>query len=185
MTEYDWSESKEIGVARVDNLRADHLYVATDGEKYWKDTYPSGAIDAAYDSDCQFNDAEEIEEPEELTFFTIEITGDYYARRKNDDVVQHGETPGESVMDIILPDEPQSLKQPDITDARTIKKQILDIISQLDGAVYITDIQDRFNEDLLKQPVPNKDELIIILSEMADDNKVRRARGNYDTWWEL
>jgi hypothetical protein len=59
------------------------------------------------------------------------------------------------------------------------------VLSNLDGGVYITDIIDRFNEDALEESTPDKDELISILSEMAEDNKVRRARGNYDMWWDL
>lgn len=183
MTEPDWSEAEEVGVAWVDNLRADNQFVATDNNgNYWKDTYPAGSVEAAYAGEDD-DEAERIEKPEGITFYPVEITGYYYGRRGNEDDFSMGDTPGETLIGLSFPE--QSLNHENVTDAKTVEEQVIDVLSTLDGGVYITDIIDRFNKDALEEPTPDKDELISILSGMADDNKVRRARGDYDTWWDV
>lgn len=180
----DWSNATDIKVAKVDNLRNDNTFVATDGETYWKDTYPGGAVDAAYDGEDKYDQAEVIDEPDDLEMMTVQITESFKARFSGKLEYQLGDTPGEAVMYLDFP-EIQSLSMPEVTTADDINSQISEILTVLEGEVYIRDILDNINQDELNGTKPTLDELKEILKDMEEDNVVYRSRGNYDTWWNL
>lgn len=173
--------SKTVYVAKVDNLRYDCHFVATNDQTVWKDTPDANAIRSAIDNKSQDNEVS-MDSVIHISWTPVVIEPGFSAQFKNNkkSTEKYGDTPTEATKYLDFP-EVYSIDRDPVTSSSSIDGQIVDILRNLTGSVHYTTINSYLNTEELSDQYSNED----IQTELIDLQESGEARQTRDgnEWW--
>lgn len=180
----DWSSSRIVYVSRVDNLRYNCKFVATNDDYVWKDTPNQKSVDAAFYGKKERAKTIPYEYVDEVCWTSVEIISGYYARKKNEKSSSEkvGDTPFEAVSYLEF-EEVYSIDRDPITQSQSIDEQIIDILRYHTGSVHYTSLNNYMNKKQLNdgEYTNNMKKHLI---ELSQSENIYPTTDNKD-WWSI
>lgn len=174
-------KSKLIHVAKIDNLRYDCNFVATNDEYVWQDTPNKKAVNAVYRNKEDLAKTIPFDYVEDVDWTGVRIEPGFKAYIKNTEQIKRGETPAEAVHYLDF-DETYQLNRPPVTDSTSVEQQIEDILRNLTKSVHITTIPKYLNREKLDRDYDTQD--IMSIMENMNESPIYQTRSG-DKWWSI
>lgn len=173
------SRSKTVYVARVNNLRYNCHFIATNDQTVWKDTPKLNAIRSAIDNK-DTNNTVPMKDVSHISWTPVIIEQGFSAHIKDEEQEKYGDTPTEATKYLDFPETYEIDRDP-ITDSTTLENQIIDIIQYLPGAVHYTTIPNYLNYEEINEQYTSED--ILTRLENMSSNVYQTKEGN--EWWSV
>lgn len=179
----NWDNSKMVHVAKVDNLRYQCQFVSTNDEYVWKDTPDQKSVNACFYNKEDLAETVPYEQVKNVSWTTIQILPGYYARIKNSETHQVGDTPHEATSYIEFK-KTYRLDRPPITEETNLRDQIIEVLRKLHGSVHHTTIPSYLNYDKIDENQLSSDETLEYLESLEDSTSIYKTTDS-QTWWSI
>lgn len=177
----NWNGSKLVYVAKVNNLRYDCHFVATNDDVVWKDTPDQKSVNAAFKNREDMAETIPYDNISNVGWTAVEIRPGCYARFKNAEEYQVGDTPYEATKYLDF-DEVYEIDRDNITEKETLEGQIVDILRKLHGSVHYTTIPNYINYREISSSSMKPESILEELDSMEPRTSVYRTKDG-DDWW--
>lgn len=179
----NWNNSKLVYVAKVDNLRYDCHFVATNDDVVWKDTPDQKAVNAAFKNKEDMAETVPYDQVSDVSWTAIEIKPGCYARFKNTEKHQVGDTPHEATKYLQF-DEVYRINRDPITEQETVQDQITDVLRKLHGSVHYKTIPNYLNYQKIPytRSETTSETILEDLKSMENSTSVYATKDG-DEWW--
>ena len=182
-TNMNWKNGKLVYVAKIDNLRYDCQFVATNDEVVWKDTPDQKSINAAFKNKEDMAETVPYDQVKHVSWTAIEVMPDCYARFKNAETYQVGDTPHEAATYLEF-DESYNIEREPITEEDNIQDQAVDILRKLHGSVHYETVPKYLNYEKIpySRSELTSNQIRQDLKSFESDTSIYRTK-NGDEWW--
>lgn len=174
-------KEKLIHVAKIDNLRYDCEFVATNDEYVWQDTPNKKSVNAVYRNKVDLAKTIPFDYVEGVSWTGIKIMPGFEAKIKGENEIKRGDTPAEAVSYLNFSNT-YKVDRPTVTDSQSVESQIEDILRNLVGAVHFKTIPNYLNKDKLNEEY-SEQEVKQILDDMTNSSVYPTRSG--DEWWSI
>jgi hypothetical protein len=177
----NWENARLVHIAKVDNLRYNCEFIATNDDYVWKDTPSQKSVNACFYNDEDLAETIPYEQVHNISWSAIRIAPGYYAKFKDGDEHQVGDTPHEAVSYLEFEDV-YSIDRPAITQENNIQDQVVDILRKLHGGVHYSTIPNYLNYTEIDQNSVSNNEIIDILEDLEKRTSIYKTTDS-PMWW--
>lgn len=179
----NWENGKLVYVAKIDNLRHNCQFIATNDDVVWKDTPDQKAINAAFKNKENMAETVPYDQVKHVSWTAVEVRPGCYARFKNADSYQVGDTPHEAATYLEFEDSYNIQREP-VTESEDLQGQIVDILRKLHGSVHYESIPNYLNYDKLDsdQSKMTSSQMMQDLKSFESNTSIYRTKDG-DEWW--